>query len=452
MRTYINTSFEDLDAMKEVRSFNDIYHINKNTSIQKWILAFLLAGILFLFLPWTQNIRSRGNVTALRQEDRPQEVNAIIGGKIVKWYVKEGDFVQKGDTLLQLGEVKAEYLDPNLLKRTNDQIQAKNQSAQAYDAKANTSTTQIAALKEGLDLKLMSYDNKMGQQRLKIASDSVDYFASKVALDAYERQIEAAKIMLDKGVISLTEFEKRKVNFQEGVAKVTSNANKLKQNRQELLNLRIEKNAISQEYLDKIAKAEGERFGSASSVAGTNAEVAKLENQMANYDARNKLYFVIAPQSGQITKAKKAGLGEILKDGDMILEIVPSHKNFAVEMFVEPVDLPLVNVGQNVRFVFDGFPALVFSGWPSSSFGTFGGKITAIETSVSHNGMFRVLVAEDKTEKPWPTQLRLGGGANGIALLKDVPVYYELWRNINGFPPDFYKPKVETSVSSYPKK
>jgi hypothetical protein len=34
----------------------------------------------------------------------------------------------------------------------------------------------------------------------------------------------------------------------------------------------------------------------------------------------------------------------------------------------------------------------------------------------------------------------MGTGAQGIALLKDVPIWYELWRNINGFPPDYYKP------------
>jgi len=49
------------------------------------------------------------------------------------------------------------------------------------------------------------------------------------------------------------------------------------------------------------------------------------------------------------------------------------------------------------------------------------------------------LVAEDVNDKPWPKLLRMGGGANGIALLKDVPIYYELWRNINGFPPEYYQ-------------
>ncbi|MGL1530669.1 hypothetical protein ACSTHN_00185, partial [Vibrio parahaemolyticus] len=88
---------------------------------------------------------------------------------------------------------------------------------------------------------------------------------------------------------------------------------------------------------------------------------------------------------------------------------------YAVEMFVQPVDLPLISTGQNVRFVFDGFPAIVFSGWPNATYGTFSGKVTAIENSVSANGLFRVLVAEDSTDKHWPKQLKLGGGAKAIA-------------------------------------
>ena len=262
-------------------------------------------------------------------------------------------------------------------------------------------------------------------------------------LTVYKRQIDAATLMLDSGVISLVEFEKRRVNYQNAVAKKISAENKYAQNKQELTILRIEKNSIVQEYTDKISKAEGDKYSSLSSAASTEADVAKLENMFSSYDARNKLYYIIAPQNGQITKAKKAGIGEILKDGEMIVEIVPSNIQYAVEIFIEPMDLPLINIGQKVRFVFDGFPAIVFSGWPANSYGTFGGKVSAIETSASSNGKFRILVAEDPAEKKWPKQLRIGGGANGSALLKDVHIYYELWRNINGFPPDYYK-KIET--------
>ncbi len=448
MKTYLNTSFDNIDEAAKMKSFSDIYQINKKSSLRKWFYGILVISLVILLLPWTQNIRSNGNITTLRQEDRPQEINTIIPGRVVKWFVKEGDFVKKGDTILQLGEVKVEYFDPILLQRTQRQIDAKNQSILAYEGKASTSVTQTEVLRNAMELKLNSVDNKIGQQKLKITSDSADLAAANNALNAYTRQITAAKVMLDSGVISLIEFEKRRVTYQDAIAKTTSSGNKLNQSKQELLNLRIERNGVVQEYLDKIAKAEGDRFGSISAAASTEAEVLKLENTLANYDARQQLFFITAPQSGQITKAMKAGIGEMVKEGDMIVEIVPQNTKLAVEMFVSPLDLPLINKGQKVTFIFDGFPAIVFSGWPQTSYGTFSGIITAVETSVSPNGKFRVLVAEDKDDRPWPKNLRMGGGSKGIALLKDVPIIYELWRNINGFPPEFYVPETKATTTT----
>ena len=101
----------------------------------------------------------------------------------------------------------------------------------------------------------------------------------------------------------------------------------------------------------------------------------------------------------------------------MIVEIVPDKIEYAVEVYVRPVDLPLIAKGQKIRFLFDGFPAIVFSGMPQFSYGTFGGIVTAVESSVSPNGRFRVLVIEDPTDRPWPRQLKMGTGARGIALL-----------------------------------
>ena len=438
MGRFININIEETVADSPLTSFRKVYKIKKRSNVKQWLWGILGLLILVMFLPWTQNIRAKGSVTTLRQEQRPQELNTVIAGQVIKWYVKEGDFVKKGDTILQLGEVKVEYFDPQLLGRTQQQILAKQQSISGYKSKAGTATVQAAALAEGQLLKLQQLDNKLMQQQMKVTTDSTDLIAVNNELQVYQRQLEAARTMLDSGAMPLIEYEKRRVNFQNGAAKKVSAENKLAQSRQELIVLRIEKNSAVQEYTDKISKAEGDRFASLSSAAATEADVAKLENLYASYDARNKLYYIMAPQDGQITKAKKAGIGEMVKEGDMIVEVVPLSVQFAVEMFVEPMDLPLVNVGQKVRFIFDGFPAIVFSGWPENSFGSFGGVVTAVETSVSANGKFRVLVAEDPADKKWPARLKMGGGAKGIALLKEVRIYYELWRNINGFPPDYY--------------
>ncbi len=120
------------------------------------------------------------------------------------------------------------------------------------------------------------------------------------------------------------------------------------------------------------------------------------------------------------------------------MNIVPSEADLAVEMYVQPVDLPLIKKGYKVRFIFDGWPAIVFSGWPQLSNGTFGGVVVAVDQFAGINNQYRVLVVEDPEEDSWPELLRIGSGADGIALLNDVPVWYEVWRQLNGFPADYY--------------
>jgi multidrug efflux pump subunit AcrA (membrane-fusion protein) len=436
---YLHQSLDNVPNTSEHMAFSNIYRIGRTRSGKLWFMGFLMLLLVLLFLPWTQNIRAKGNITALKQEQRPQEINSVIAGKIIHWYVKEGDYVKAGDTILQLGEIKVEYFDPQLLQRTQQQINAKQNSAAGYQSKAATAQTQTSVLSTGRALKQAAINNKMQQQKLKVNIDENDLAAVNNELSVYKRQIDAGKIMLDSGAISLVDFEKRKVNYQNGLAKKNSAENKLAQSKQELINLSIEQNIAMMDYNDKISKAEGERFGSLSNAASTEADISKLQNTYSSYDARNKLYYVTAPQSGQITNIKKSGIGEILKEGEMLTEIVPDKIEYAVELFIEPMDLPLISKGQKVRFIFDGIPAIVFSGWPQNSFGTFGGVVSAIETNVSTNGKFKALIIEDKNDKPWPKVLRMGGGAQGIALLKDVKVYYELWRYINGFPPEYYK-------------
>lgn len=429
---------EGFSKKNDLKSFQKIYHISRNSEIRKWFWGILIGGGIFLLLPWTQNIRAKGKVTTLNQYERPQEINALISGRIAKWYKREGESVEAGDTILVLNEIKPEYLDPNLINNTKVQLNQKQLSAEGYMQKAATADLQNQALIEAKAFKLQSLDNKITQQRLKIQNDSAEIIAIKTELAAYQRQIDAARKLYENGAISLVELEKRSVNFQNSTAKIAISQNKLMQSRQELSNLFIEKNSVIQEYNDKIAKTQGDKFSAISSAASSEADVAKLENQFQNYSIRNEMYIVRAPQSGQLVFANKSGIGEVVKEGERIINIVPKDQSKAVEIFVDPVDLPLIQLGQPVRFIFDGYPAIVFSGWPQTYFGTFAGNVSAIESNVSINGKFRVLVAEDKSYKKWPKTMRMGNGAKGIALMKNVPIFYEIWRNINGFPPEYY--------------
>ena len=432
--------------MKYATAYQHIYLQDRKSNSRYWAYGLLAFFSILLFIPWTQTIRAKGAVIALRQEQRPQEINTIIPGRIVKWHVKEGDYVKAGDTLMQLTEIKDSYLDPQLLERTKEQIDAKQKGMAYYRNKAGAAGTQIDALLNGLQLKLSQLENKNRQLELKLQSDSAEVVAAindhRIANQQYNRQQQ----MFDSGLVSLTQLEQRNQTFQNAIAKKLSAENRYNNTKQELIILRLEKNAAMQEYTEKMAKTEGDRFQSMSEIATNEGEVAKLQNQYANYSIRNGMYYILAPQNGQIIQAKKAGIGELVKEGEMLVNIVPDQIQYAVELFIRPVDLPLVQKEQRIMFLFDGFPAIVFSGWPEASSGTFSGKVVAIEKNISPNGKFRVLITEDPKEKPWPKELKMGTGANGLALLNDVPVWYELWRNINSFPPDYYTLKQEPTA------
>jgi len=427
-----------MDSSK-IKAFTHIYQHNKNSKVKVWFFICVFIFIIFLFLPWTQNIRAKGTVTTLYQDQRPQQVNTIIGGKVLKWHVKEGDYVNTGDTLLQLTEVKTDYLDPDLMQRTKEQLAGKELSVEYYKSKVGVANQQIGAINSGLQLKLNQLLNKLNQLQLKVQADSAETFAANNDVNIGNKQYIRQKAMYDSGLVSLTQLENRNQQFQNAQAKKIMAENKLENSKRDLIIARIEISALKQENVEKITKAQGDQFQTLTQIATGQADIAKLENQYANYTIRNGMYYILASQSGQIVKAQKAGIGEFVKEGEMIAEIVPDKIKYAVEMYVQPVDLPLIALGQKVRFLFDGFPAIVFSGWPKSSSGTFGGEIVAVESNVSANGKFRLIVQEDAKDKPWPKELKIGTGAQGITLLNNVPVWFELWRNINGFPPDYYK-------------
>jgi multidrug resistance efflux pump len=438
----INDNIEET-ASKKYSAYNAIYSVDIESRIKNIFWGLLFVLILILFVPWTQNINTSGIVTTQFQEQRPQQINSVIPGKIIKWWVKEGDFVQKGDTIVELADTKDDYLDPRLIERTNDQLVAKKQKVDFYDTKISNINGQLIAIEAGFKLKEASIKNKIQQLERKILIDSAELAAAKIDLEVGTNQFNRAGKMLNDGIISLVDYERRTQSFNKAKAGFQEKQQKFLNTKQDVLIARIELNTLKQDVNDKLFKLKGEIASSNTEKSTVIAEVAKNENELSNYRIRGSQKWLVAPQTGQIIKAKKAGINEIVKEGEMIVEIVPNVFLYAVELFVKPMDLALLNKGQDVRLQFDGYPAIVFSGWPNSSYGTFAGKISAIETNRNESGKFRVLIVPDQQEKKWPSNLKIGTGVQGFALLNNVPIWYELWRQLNGFPPDFYIVEVK---------
>ena len=407
--------------------------------LNKIIIGLCLLALIVLFLPWTQNISGIGYVTTLKPDQRPQTIHTAIAGRIEKWYVQEGDYVEKGDTILYISEVKEDYFDPNLVENTKQQVEAKKNALESYDNKVGALESQISALDKEKKLKLEQAQNKIRQSLLKVKSDSMDLEAVKTQLKIATTQFDRSVQLNKDGLKAVTDVEQKRLKLQEAQAKIITQENKLLTSKNELINARVEINRIIAEYSEKISKSSSDKFTALSSQYDTEAQVNKLENQYVNYSIRNGMYYIKAPQSGYVNRALQSGLGETVKEGTPIVSIMPSGYDIAVETYVNPIDLPLLKKGDRVQVWFDGWPTIVFSGWPGMSYGTFGGRIVAIENFISPNGKYRILIAPDNKEAPWPKQLSIGAGAQTIALLDTVPVWFEIWRTLNGFPPNYYQ-------------
>lgn len=425
--------FEQYDSLSEVE--------DHGRPVKKLRILLIVVGVLFagLFLPWTQNIRVKGKLTTLYPEQRPQTVQNIIPGRIAKWYVREGQLVQAGDTIIQITEVKDEYFDPALIERTQTQIDARKAAAENNREKAEALADQIVALENNLRNKVDQAINKFEQSRLKFVSDSVDLEAAKIDFNIATARLERMEELYEQGLKSLTDLESRRLKLQEMQAKLVSAENKWEMSRNSVRNAEIEMDAVENDYREKLGKARSDRNEALASYHKALGDIAKMENQLSNYQVRQDNYIITAPLTGYVTQAISVGIGETIKEGTRIVSIMPEWYDLAVEMYVAPVDFPLLEISNDVRIIFDGWPAIVFSGWPQLSNGTFGGEILAIDNFISPNGRYRILVVPDEEEEKWPEELRVGSGADGILLFKDVPLWYELWRQLNGFPPDYYR-------------
>ncbi len=308
----------------------------------KIVFLFVLLLILALFIvPWYQTSKGNGKIIAYNQEDRVQDITAMVGGRIVKWYAKDGAFVKKNDNIAEISDN-----DPELILKLESELNAVK--SQLKDMSLTTQTLMLN----------------------------------------YQRQSDLYK----KGLTSRKDFEKAKIEYQKN-------------------------SAYEKEIKVKLIQTE-----------------VKL--------ARQRSQLVVAPKDGYLLNSQSKSASSYVYPGEVIAKFVPKITKPVIEIFVKPIDVPLIHEGRKVRIQIEGWPALRIPGWPSTSLGTFGGIVNVVDGALSDNGMFRVFVTPDPNDSPWPDMKYIKQGTRVIAwiTMNRVSLGYEMWRQLNGFPmePDSY--------------
>jgi len=396
--------------------------------------VFLAIALVSMFLvPWRQTARGTGTVTALNPQERPQSVKSPTKGIIyeVKPGLREGSVVTAGEplvTLRPLAEGQVEFL--------NQQIVATKQTVDSVELN-------ITNAEQAIEFQRQSGENMRLSLVQSLKAAEKKYEQSLNEIDVYEAQLRdkknqerIAKEVVAKGIIPQQEFYSK----QQAVDEAKKKLEKVKNANLGAKSTLEEKKELIASYEQDIEKknllAEQKYNEMVQKLQEAKTKLLALQTKSGELDR----LVIPAPCSGVIQQWYGVEGSDTVKEGQPLFVIVPDTDALGVEMKVNGNDMPLIKVGDKVRLQFEGWPAVQFVGWPSVAVGTFGGTVNRVFPTDDGKGNFRVLVSPDNNaaiDDGWPDEryLRQGVRANGWVLLKEVPLGYEIWRQLNGFPP-----------------
>jgi multidrug resistance efflux pump len=391
-------------------------------------VAMLAIPPILVLIPWRQNIPGAGRVIALDPLDRLQTIPAPVTGRLVRMMVQEGSEVRKGDLLLEMSDQ-----DPLFAERLEQQYRLAAEKVRAARDQVAIYTQQLANLESARDLAISS-----ARFELNVAVESVR--AAEQGLAAAEAELAQKRADRDRrerlyarGVVSELDYQKAEADFLAATAKVKAAAASVEQARNAEEARRAEVGRVGMDQQAKIESIKSLREDARAKVALGEKELTEAQTRLE----RQKTQVVVAPRDGRVLRIAAAASADLLKQGEPLLDLVPYTDRLGVELWVRGNDVPLIEPGRKVRLQFEGWPAVQFAGWPSVAVGTFGGEVMLVDAQDDGRGNFRILVRADPEDQPWPDlrYLRQGVRTNGWVLLDDVRLGYEIWRQLNGFPP-----------------
>jgi len=416
---------ETFPALHLVRTARVIRIVGKLT-----FAALLFSLIAMFFAPWQQTSRGFGVVLAIDPQSRSQDVESQYDGiiKYVKPGLREGATVVAGELLLDL--------EPFAV-REKEQLQDQIKQTQLART-ASLNSVQFAT--QNVELQRVSGETMVAavESEVEAARNKWQQFEQEVvALEAEYKQKEYLKVQAEtlfpKGLTSELDLMDKRNGLGAAFAKLEK-ARRAVDESYKLLN------AKENEFQAKRKDLDIKNRESQTKEQQENSKLTEIENKLTELEIKVSLLDrlqVTAPRNGIVFRLFSREGSNTVKKGDLLFTLVPTTNELGVELTVPGRDMPLVHVGDKVRLQFQGWPAVQFVGWPSAAVGTFGGEVIALSPTDDKKGDFSLLIAPDPEEPTWPDDryLRQGVRANGWVLLKQVSLGYEIWRQLNGFPP-----------------
>ncbi|MBK9143663.1 MAG: HlyD family efflux transporter periplasmic adaptor subunit [Candidatus Melainabacteria bacterium] len=407
------------------------------------VLLVVLTTLCLIFVPWQQTVSGRGKVVIFHPMQRPMNLEAAIPGRIKMWFVRDGQWVNRGDPIVELLEVDEKFLAPNQLEQMRNQRQAYIAKMEAARCRANSLQEQLEDLKVSRKAAVGSADRKTSQAGDRLEAAKLAVTAAKQNLKTSELNFNRVSALHEKGLRSRRDLELSELELIKSRTDLERAEASLEVSRKDTQVASLDLSKTDADTSAQLNGIEASYNSALETVATTQGELRKLEVEISHLEARIPQRLIRAPIDGRIVRLLKAGAGETVQAGTKVAVIAPNTTDLAAELLLDGNDAPLVLPGRPVRLQFAGWPAVQFTGWPSVAVGTFAGRVAVVDAVDDGTGKFRIIVVPDEEsvekndDQPWPGPhyLRPGSEAQGWVMLNTVSLGFELWRQFNGFPP-----------------
>ncbi len=388
--------------------------------------------------PWRQNIRATGSIIALSPDERPQTVDAPISGRIARWHVVEGEHVEEGQLLVEIVDN-----DPNRLERIEAQREGARARVEAYANQITAHEERVAAYEASREARIRSARESRASARESLRSRQERVAAATARHETSIAQDERVESLSNRGFATRRDQELATLAAESARAALESA-------RADERSAQASVRRAEAELTRARASADADLRSARASLASARQNHAKAEMDLVELDTRvvrQGMGRIVAPRAGTVQRILVRQFAAQVSSGEALARFVPDSGERAAALYVDGNDAALISPGRHVRIQFEGWPAIQFAGWPSVAVGTFGGVVQFVDPSDDGSGDFRVVITElrEDDDYPWPNprHLRQGTRAKGWILLGEVSVGFEIWRQLNGFPPAFQQPPSE---------
>jgi len=351
-------------------------------------ILFVVALMVALLSYWSTiaelDIVTRGEGKLIAAADN-QVVQASEGGVIINRFVEENESVSEKQILFEIDpvDVSAEYektkqrLSTLKIKKNRldlevsggqfeDQAGLKNADASVIAAEKNLFLSRRKELANIISI----YENKNLQVQKQLLSKDASL---KMELDLQEfidREIEVLRPLVEQNIapetrlLELLREKKRNLGSQEN-------------NRIAIAEAEIALDEIAQQI---VSAKENYKLQALDELSKVTAEIVELAILLPRLSQRVSRTTILAPMDGIISKIKYKTIGGYVRQGDMLLEMVPGNEGIILEGRIKPEDISRIKLDDAVK--------VRLSAYDSAKYGSISGGVSAIspDTVTSEDG------------------------------------------------------------------